>query len=56
MLEQVHKVELSDTEVRQLLGAVDLALKAGGIDAAFVVMPVANRLRELLEPEPPKKP
>jgi hypothetical protein len=42
------QIELTDTEAQQLIGLLDLATKAGGIQVAQAALPIAIKVQEKL--------
>jgi hypothetical protein len=47
-------IELTEMEAQQLIGLLDLATKAGGIQAAQAALPIAVKVQTELDKEKPE--
>lgn len=45
-------VTLSEEQAKLVMQCLDLATKQGGLNAAAVIMPVAQAIQQQIEPEP----
>jgi hypothetical protein len=45
-------VTLTEEQAKLVMQCLDLATKQGGLNAAAVIMPVAQAIQQQLEPEP----
>lgn len=48
-------VTLSEDQAKLVMQCLDIATKQGGLNAAAVIMPVAQAIQQQIEPEQPKE-
>mgnify|MGYP001827855190 CR=1 FL=1 len=48
---ETKQIDLTDAELDTLMAALDTATKAGGLQAAQVLLPVAAKLSQIRHPE-----